>query len=96
MDRLMLAASFGSRRCASIDIERGSTDATAIKLGSAHACTDTFDDQRPFKLGHRRDDHYDGTSQRAVGVDRFALGLELNAEVVQFIEHLEEVLGGSR
>ena len=78
---------------ATIDIERGSTDAAAIQLGSAHACTDPFDDQRPFQLCHRRDDDHDGATERAVRVDRFALRQELDAEVVQFVENLEEVLG---
>jgi hypothetical protein len=78
---------------ATIDIERGSAYAAAIKLGSAHARSDTFDDQRPFKLCHRRDDDHNGATERAVRVDRFALGQELDAEVVQFVEHLQEVLG---
>jgi hypothetical protein len=81
---------------ATIDIERSSADAAAIKFGSAHACADTFDDQRPFKLCHRRDDDHNGATERAVRVDRFALGQKLDAEVVQLIENLEEVLGGSR
>jgi hypothetical protein len=77
---------------ATIDIERGSAYAAAIKLGSAHARSDTFDDQRPFKLCHRRDDDHNGATERAIRVDRFALRQELDAEVVQLIEDLQEVL----
>jgi hypothetical protein len=80
---------------ATIDIERGSADAAAIKLGSAHARADTFDDQRPLQFGHRRDNDYDRATQGAIRVDRFALRQELDAEVVQFVEDLEEVLGAS-
>jgi hypothetical protein len=81
---------------ATIDIKRGSAYAAAIQLGSTHARADTFDDQRPFEFSHRRDNDYDRATERAVGVDRFALGQKLDAEVVQLIENLEEVLGGSR
>jgi hypothetical protein len=77
---------------ATIDIERGSADAAAIKLGSAHARADTFDDQRPLQFGHRRDNDYDRATQGAIRVDRFALRQELDAEVVQLIEDLQEVL----
>jgi hypothetical protein len=64
----------------------------AIQLGSAHARADTLYDQRPFEFSHRRDDDHDGATERAVGVDRFALRQELDAEVVQLIEDLQEVL----
>lgn len=77
--------------CATIDIERGSAYAAAIQLGSTHACTDTFDDQGTLQLCHRRDNDYDRATERAVGVDRFALRQKLDAEVVQFVENLEEV-----
>jgi hypothetical protein len=77
----------------SVDIERGSAYAAAIKLGSAHARADALDDQGPFQLCDRRDDHYDRASQWTVCVDGFALGKELDAEVVQFVEDLQEVLG---
>ena len=76
-----------------VDIKRRSADAATVKLGSTHARADAFDYERPFELCHRRDDHDNGAAQRAVRVDRLALGQELDAEVVQFIEYLEEVLG---
>jgi hypothetical protein len=77
---------------ATIDIERGSTDLAAIKLGSAHACANALYNQGPFQFSHRRDDDHNSATERAVGVDRFALGQKLDAEVVQLIEDLQEVL----
>jgi hypothetical protein len=77
-----------------VDVEWGSADAAAIKFGATHACTNALDDQGALQFGDRRDDDHDRATQRTVCVDRFALGKELNAEVVQFVEDLQEVLGG--
>jgi hypothetical protein len=78
-----------------INIKWGSTDTAAIKLGSAHASSNTLDDQGTLQLGYRRNDHYNGSSEWAVRIDRFTMRKELDAEVVQLVEHLEEVLRGS-
>jgi hypothetical protein len=76
-----------------VDVERGSADATAIELGSAHACANAFHDQGAFELSHGRDDHHEGTSQRTVCIDCFTLRKKLDAEVVQLVEDLQEMLG---
>jgi hypothetical protein len=81
---------------ATIDIKRSSAYATTVELGSAHACANAFHDQGAFELSHSRDDHNNGAAQRAIRVDRFALGKKLDAKVVQLVEHLKEVLSGSR
>jgi hypothetical protein len=79
----------------SVDIERGSAYAAAIKLGPAHARADTFNNEGPFELCHRRDDDDNGTSKGAVGVDGFTLGEKLDTEVVQLVEDLQEMLGAA-
>jgi hypothetical protein len=83
-----------NKRCV-VDFERCSTYPPAIELCSAHACANTFDNQRPFKLGNRRHDDNDGPSQRAVSIDGLSLRQELHSNFIKLIEHLEKVLGAS-
>jgi hypothetical protein len=78
-----------------VDIERGSTDASTIKLCAAHARTNPFDDQRSLKLCYRRNDDDNSSAQRTVRVDSFALGQKLNAEVIQLVEDLKEVFSAA-
>jgi hypothetical protein len=77
-----------------VDIEWGSPDPSSIKLGSAHTRANAFHYEGTLQLRYRRHDHNDRPTQRAIRVYRLSLGQELNAEVVQLIEHLKEVLRG--
>jgi len=77
-----------------IEIERLAADVPAFELGPAHSCTNTLDDQAPFEFRDCADDHDDSAAQRAAGVDLFAEADVLDAEPVQLVEHIEEVLCG--
>jgi hypothetical protein len=64
---------------------------TAFELGTAHTCSNALDDQVAFESRDRANDDDDGAAQRTARVDVFAERDELDAEVVQLIEHFEEV-----
>ena len=74
-----------------IDIERCSADAAPIKLGPAHTGADTFDNEGPLQLRHRRHNHDDGPSEGPIRIDGFALRQELDPQVAQLIEYLEKM-----
>ena len=78
-----------------IDVEWGAADVAAFELGAAHAGPDPLDDQVAFQLGDGADDDDDGAAQRAAGVDVLAEADELDVEVVQFVEHFQEVTHGA-
>ena len=75
-----------------IQIQRLASDVSSFELGAPHAGADSLDDQVAFELGDGSDDDHDGTAQRPAGVDVLAEADELDAEMVQFIEHIEIVL----
>ena len=74
-----------------IDIEWSPADAATIKLGAAHPGPDTFDNEGALQFGDRRYDHDDGASKRPIRIDRFALGQELDPQVIQFVQYLKEM-----
>jgi hypothetical protein len=77
-----------------IDVERAASDVSTLKPSPAHSCADPFDDQIPFQLGDRPDDDDDGPAQRAAGIQVLPEADELDAEMVEFVENLEEVPDG--
>lgn len=67
----------------------------AFQSGSTHAGTNTFNDQVAFELRDGADDHHDGPAQGAGRIDRLAEADELDVEVVELVQHFEQVLGGA-
>ena len=78
-----------------VDIEGPPADMPAFQSGPAHPCPHPLDDEVPFELGDRTDDDDNGPPQRAAGIKVLPEAHELDVEVVEFVEHLEEVPDGS-
>jgi hypothetical protein len=74
-----------------VEVEWGATDMPAFQFGAAHTSSYAFDNKVTFQLGDGADDDDDGAAQRAAGVDVLSERNELDAEVVQLVEHFEEV-----
>jgi hypothetical protein len=79
-----------------IQVEPRTPDLAALQPCPTHACPNSFDDQTSFQFGDGADDHDDCSTKRSIGVDCFTLTEELNSESVQFVEHLQEMLRGTR
>ena len=74
-----------------IKIKWAASDVSAFEPRSAHAGTDSLDNEVAFELSDGSDDDYEGAAQRAAGVDLLAEADELDVQPVQFVEHFEEV-----
>ena len=72
----------------SIEVERLATDVSALELGSPHSGTNPLDDQISFQFSDRSDDHYDGSPQRAAGIDLLTEAEELDVQPVEIIQHI--------
>jgi hypothetical protein len=90
-----LASSSIEKDGSTIDIEWLPADMPAFQPGTTHPCPHPLDDEVPFELGDRTDDDDDGPPQRAAGIKVLPKAHELDVEVVEFVEHLEEVPDGS-
>jgi hypothetical protein len=78
-----------------VHVERSAAYATALKLRAAHTGTHSLYDEASLQFGNGGYDDDDGATQRAIGVDGFALGQELNAKLIKLVEDLEEMFGRS-
>jgi hypothetical protein len=76
-----------------IEDECRAPDVAAFEFRAAHAGANSLDDQAALEFGDGADDHNDGPSQWAAGVDLLSEADELDIQPVQFVEYLEEVLG---
>ena len=74
-----------------VECERRATDVPAFQAGAPHAGADPLDDQVPFEFGDGANDDDDGAAQRPGGIDLLTEADELNPQVIQLVEHLEEV-----
>ena len=74
-----------------IEVEWLATNVAAFELGAAHAGAHPLDDEIALQLGDGTDDHDDRPTQRAAGIDLFAEADEFDIEMIQLIQHLEEV-----
>jgi len=77
-----------------IDIEWPPADMPSLEPGAAHSCPHPFDDEIPFELCDGPDDDHDGPPERAAGIEVLAEADELDVEMIEFVEHLEEVAHG--
>ena len=62
----------------------------------ANPCPHPVDDEVPFEFSDGPDDDDDGPSQRAAGIKIFPEADELDVEVVEFVQHFEELPHGPR
>jgi len=67
----------------------------ALQPGAAHPCPYPFDDEVAFQFRDGADDDDDGPSQRATGIEVLPKTYELDLQMVEFIQHFEEVPDGS-
>jgi hypothetical protein len=77
-----------------IDIEWPPADMPSLEPCSAHSCPHPFDDEIPFEFCDGADDDHDSPPERAAGIEVLAEADELDVEMVEFVEHLEEVAHG--
>ena len=77
-----------------IDIEWPPADMPALQPCAAHPCPHPLDDEIPFEFCDGADDNHDGPPERAAGIEVLAEVDELDVEVIEFVEHLEEVAHG--
>ena len=89
-----LASSPITKHRSPIYIQWPAADVPAFEPGPAHAGPDPFDDQVALELGDGADDDHDGAAQRAARVDLLAEADELDVQVVELVEHLQEVADG--
>jgi hypothetical protein len=75
----------------SIDLERRTTYSSTFQFRSSHPGFDSFDDQTLLELGNRTHNHDDRSTQWTGRVDIFADADELDLEVVQLVEHFQEM-----
>ena len=74
-----------------IDVERCAPDPDAFQLRSAHAGTDTFDDQITLEFSDGADDDQHGPAERTAGIDIFPERNELDVAMLQLVDHFQEV-----
>jgi hypothetical protein len=77
-----------------IDIEWPPADMSSFQPGAAHSCPYPFNDEIPFEFCDGADDDHDGPPERAAGIEVLAEADELDVEMIEFVEHLEEVAHG--
>ena len=74
-----------------IQFQRRPAQLAALEPGAPHAGAHPLDDQRTFQFRDGADDDDDGAAQRAARVNLFAEADELDLQVIQLIQHLQEV-----
>src|ERR1035437_2358575 len=75
-----------------VQYQRLTADVLTFEPGAPHAGAHPFDDQAALEFGDGADDHDDGPAQRTAGVDVFPGADVLDADPIQLVEHIEEVL----
>ena len=77
-----------------IYIQWPAADVLAFEPGAAHAGPDALDDEVALELGDGADDDHNRAAQRAARVEVLTEADELDLEVVELVQHLEEVAHG--
>jgi hypothetical protein len=78
-----------------VDVEWPPADMPAFQAGAAHPCSHPLDDEIPFEFCDGADDDHDGPPERGAGIKILAEGDELDVEMIEFVDHFEEVPDGS-
>ena len=89
-----LASSPIAQHRSPIYIQWPAADVPAFEPSPAHAGPDPLDDEVALELGDGADDDHHRAAQRAAGVEVLAEADELDLQVVELIEHLQEVADG--
>jgi hypothetical protein len=74
-----------------IYIQSRTSDLATLQLRPFHARSDSLDDDAAFEFCHSGHDDDDGSAKWAFGIDSFTLGKELDAQIVEFINRLQQV-----
>jgi len=67
----------------------------AVVPGPSQAGFDTFRNDVSLQLGHGRNDRKDGSTQRRAGVYIFLVADEIDAQILEFLQGQNQVLGAS-
>lgn len=86
-----MATSTVSQHALAIDISWPTADADAFHPCPPHPRFDPLDDQRAFEFSQHGDDHDERAAEKAAGVELLPLADELDMEVVEFVQHFNEV-----
>ena len=78
-----------------IEVEWFAANVAAFQLGAAHASAQPLDDEVAFEFRNGADDHDDGPAQWACGVELLPETDKLDMEMIEFVQHFEEVFYGS-
>jgi hypothetical protein len=78
-----------------VDVERPPADMPAFQSGTAHTRPHPLDDEISLEFGDGPDDDDNGPPQRTSGIKIFTEAYELDVEMIEFVQHLEEVSDGS-
>jgi hypothetical protein len=79
--------------CNAVNVRWCATDSSAFQSCSANPRRDPFDDQRPLEFGYCSSDDGHGPAERTSSIDVFTQADEFDAEMIQLIEHFEEMAG---
>jgi hypothetical protein len=74
-----------------VDDQGFAPDMPAFQLGAAHAGPNPLDDQVALQFSDHTNNDDHGAAQWAAGVELFPEADELDVEMIQFIQHLQEV-----
>jgi hypothetical protein len=77
-----------------IDFEWPPADMSSLQPGAAHPCPHPFDDEIPFEFCDGADDDHDGPPEWPAGIKVLWEADELDVEMVELVEHFEEVAHG--
>src|SRR3974390_471693 len=79
-----------------IDLEPRPANTLAFQPGTPHAGAHSLDNQVAFELCDGADDGDHGPAQRAAGVDILAERDELDLQVIQLVQHFQQVFHRAR
>jgi hypothetical protein len=79
-----------------VNTQRRTTDLPSFQPRPPHSCLDPFHNRLPLDLSYRANDYDHSPAKRTSCVDVFSQADELDAEVVKFIEHFQEMAHISR
>jgi hypothetical protein len=85
----------GPARLVPVDIQWTTTNSSSFQPRSAHSSLHALPKQVSFELRDRADDNNHRSAQWPASVDVLAQADELNAEVIQFIDDLQEMANTS-
>ena len=74
-----------------VNAQRRTTDLPSFQPCSPHACLDPFHNRLPLDLSYRANDYHHGPAKRSPSVDVFSQADELDAKMIEFVEHFQKM-----